>query len=103
VNAGEVFIKSWTFRNTGDQEWPEDSTFIQTNGDDFGATSQSIQGPIRPGMEVEVTMELKAPKLPGQYCAFFRFVYGNNKRFGQKVWCDILVQEEKIQPKVEFL
>lgn len=29
---------------------------------------------------------------PGNYIAFFRFVHGDNLRFGQKVWCDILVQ-----------
>lgn len=34
--------------------------------------------------------------LPGKYCAFFRFVYGDNLRFGQKVWCDILVQPEEV-------
>jgi len=37
---------------------------------------------------------LVAPVLPGKYCAFFRFVHGDNQRFGQKVWCDILVEEE---------
>jgi hypothetical protein len=41
-------------------------------------------------------MEMEAPLLPGKYCAFFRFVHGENHRFGQKVWCDILVQEEEV-------
>jgi len=34
-----------------------------------------------------------APELPGKYCAFFRFVHNDKDRFGQKVWCDILVEE----------
>ena len=38
-----------------------------------------------------------APQLAGKYCAFFRFVHGDNQRFGQKVWCDILVEEVLIQ------
>ena len=41
-------------------------------------------------------MELQAPIDSGKYCAFFRFVYGDNHRFGQKVWCDILVQDDEM-------
>lgn len=37
-------------------------------------------------------MTMKAPEAPGNYIAFFRFVHGDSNRFGQKVWCDILVQ-----------
>ena len=35
---------------------------------------------------------------PGNYNAFFRFMTGENNRFGQKVWCDILVQKEAAKP-----
>jgi hypothetical protein len=38
-------------------------------------------------------MEMTAPNLPGKYCAYFRFVHGDNLRFGQKVWCDVLAEE----------
>jgi len=41
-----------------------------------------------------------SPNLPGKYCAFFRFVHGDNHRFGQKVWCDVLVEES---PLIEFI
>jgi len=41
---------------------------------------------------------LVAPELEGKYCAFFRFVHGDNSRFGQKVWCDIMVTK----PRGEF-
>lgn len=46
-------------------------------------------------MEISISFEMTAPRLPGKYCAFFRFVHGDNHRFGQKVWCDILVKEEE--------
>lgn len=44
-------------------------------------------------------MTLTAPQVPGNYIAFFRFVHGDNLRFGQKVWCDILVQAAPQVPK----
>lgn len=100
VKPNESFLKTWTFRNNGETEWPEDTLFIQTNGDDLNASSFIVNEIVKPGQEITVTLEMVAPKLPGKYCAFFRFVFGDNHRFGQKVWCDILVQEEeKIQPR----
>ena len=35
VFGGQTFTKSWTFRNGGEADWPEDTLFIRTNGDDF--------------------------------------------------------------------
>lgn len=46
---------------------------------------------VLPGQEIDVTVNMTAPTAPGNYISFFRFVYGDNNRFGQKVWCDILV------------
>jgi hypothetical protein len=97
VAPKETFVKTWTFRNNGETVWPEGSLFIQTNGDDLQASSVFILQTVNPGEEVDVSMELTTPELPGKYCAFFRFVHGDNQRFGQKVWCDILVQQpEKV-------
>jgi len=98
VKANESIKKVWTFRNNGDIQWPEQTLFIQTNGDDLKAHPMplDVQGPVMPGQEVEVALDITAPALPGKYCAFFRFVHGDNLRFGQKVWCDILVEEAEV-------
>jgi hypothetical protein len=49
VNAGESFTKNWTFRNSGENEWPEDAVFTQTNGDDLQASPFVVSGPVKPG------------------------------------------------------
>jgi hypothetical protein len=97
VRASESIRKVWTFRNNGEFDWPEDTVFIQTNGDDLKAKPMpyKVAGPVRPGQEIDIDLEIIAPVLPGKYCAFFRFAYADNQRFGQKVWCDILVEEEE--------
>jgi hypothetical protein len=92
IMAGSSFIKTWTFRNDGESEWPEDTIFIYTNGDDFKAQTYKVEGPILPNQDIEISLFLQAPTVPGNYNSFFRFVTGGNNRFGQKVWCDILVQ-----------
>lgn len=82
ITVNEKFTKLWTFRNNGETAWPEDTVFIQTNGDELGAVSLPVPGPVNPGQEVDIQMEMTAPNLPGKYCAFFRFVHGDNLRFG---------------------
>ena len=57
------------------------------------AIAAPVYDTVHPGSEVDVTMKLVAPQLPGKYCAFFRFMYGDQQRFGQKVWADILVED----------
>lgn len=96
-----MFTKTWTFRNGGDQEWPDDTLFIQTNGDDFNASPLKIEGPVKPNQEIDVTLTMYAPQAPGNYIAFFRFVHGDNNRFGQKVWCDIMVVASSASHKSE--
>ncbi len=51
---------------------------------------------MKAGQEVDVTVEMEAPRNAGNYISFFRFVHGDNNRFGQKVWCDILVKPEPV-------
>jgi hypothetical protein len=97
IMAGSSFIKTWTFRNDGESEWPEDTIFAYTNGDDFKAQTYKVDGPILPNQDIEISLFLQAPTVPGNYNSFFRFVTGGNNRFGQKVWCDILVQAIPIQ------
>ena len=46
---------------------------------------------------------MKAPFLPGRYCAYFRFAQSDSQRFGQKVWADILVDPEVDQQVFEPL
>lgn len=67
------------------------------------ANTQVVNGPVKPGQEITISLELQAPRDAGKYCAFFRFVYGDNHRFGQKVWCDILVQEAEVEDIIKAI
>jgi hypothetical protein len=96
----QQIVKEWTFRNTGDSEWPVDTLFIQTNGDNLEAVPFKLENLVKSGDEITISLPLVAPELPGKYCAFFRFVHGDNLRFGQKVWCDILVEAPEVIPEI---
>jgi hypothetical protein len=59
-----------------------DTLFIQTNGDNLEAVTSMVPGPVKPGDEITMQITMTAPELAGKYCAFFRFVHGENQRFG---------------------
>lgn len=93
VEAGKEFVKSWTFRNEGEEAWPKDTRFVFTNGIEIGETSVPVISTVNPGDHYTVKVTLTAPKQVGTYCAFYRLAYGKNKKFGAKVWVDICVSE----------
>lgn len=78
VAPKQLVLKEWTFRNNGETEWPLDTLFIQTNGDNMEAAPYKLPNTVNPGEEVTIQLSLIAPELPGKYCAFFRFVHGDN-------------------------
>jgi hypothetical protein len=102
VLINEQIVKSWTLRNDGQEAWPENTKFIQTNGDDLKAEKVYPIGKIvKSGEEIVIQQVLHAPSLPGKYCAFFRLAYPIDgeeelERFGQKVWCEIIVLEPEV-------
>ena len=96
VEPGKEFTKTWTFQNNGEDSWPEDTKFIFINGAEFGETIKDIYEEVRPGQIIDMIVKFKAPISIGTYCGFYRFAFQQKKKqFGQKVWCDILVQEQE--------
>jgi hypothetical protein len=103
VAPGAKLTKQWTFRNDGETVWPEDTLFIQTNGDDLKTTPVPLSTAVGADQEYVWEVEITAPEKEGRYQCYFRMVTGNNYRFGHKVWADILVEAPEVQSEVEPL
>merc|ERR1719502_1001239 len=62
----------------------------------MGASEMSVPlsraGPVMPGEEVDVAVEMKAPAELGRYLGYWRLVGPMGRRkFGQRVWCHVQV------------
>lgn len=93
VAPGTTFTKIWTMRNDGTTAWPEDVVLIQTNGDNLGANPVPLNALVPPQSEYDWAVEFKAPEQEGKYTCYFRMTFGDNIRFGHKIWCSILVKK----------
>ncbi|KAF9993734.1 hypothetical protein BGZ80_001745 [Entomortierella chlamydospora] len=100
IQAGSQFLKIWEMFNTGPSEWPKDTVIQYVGGDRmFSDADMDVKAPCFkiPMAAVDesvcVTADLKAPSQPGRYISYWRLVAPSGEPFGQRIWCDILVEE----------
>jgi uncharacterized protein YkwD len=70
VKAGEKFIKTWEFQNTGTCPWINYTLKFST-GDEINAPLSTPMPATSPMEKVQVSMELTAPAADGTYAGYF--------------------------------
>merc|ERR1719335_149739 len=75
--------------------WPPGTRMLYVGGDQM-TTEMSVPlsrtGPVMPGEEVDVAVEMKAPAELGRYLGYWRLVGPMGRRkFGQRVWVHVQV------------
>ncbi|KAJ3431833.1 ovarian carcinoma antigen [Anaeramoeba flamelloides] len=93
VKPGQSFRKGWQVRNEGDLEWPCCARLIFIEGNDLGykkLIGEKLNA-IKPDQTMDVYVDLVAPTKPGNYTGYWR-AYAGNKRFGHRIWCNIIVK-----------
>lgn len=69
---GQEFVKTWRIKNTGSCTWGAGYTMVYSYGDDkMSGQPQPFGAAIEPGQEVEVSVQFKAPDLPGTYTSYW--------------------------------
>jgi len=82
------FLKTWRFRNSGTNPWPEGVLVQSVSGDVLASNlGTPIPGIVLPGQEIDLSVQMMAPKMPGRYQQHFGLgVVANEQHFGQKMW-----------------
>jgi next-to-BRCA1 protein 1 len=96
-------VKTWKFRNDGQQAWPQGSSLVlkRCRGE-FETAPLPISRLPNPGEEVEVSVTLKALQ-PGRGRVCYRLVDNNGVPFG-KLWADVVAVAQEVKadpPKAE--
>ncbi|KAI9283010.1 hypothetical protein BC943DRAFT_328101 [Umbelopsis sp. AD052] len=100
VAAKSRFLKIWNMVNEGTQEWPQGTQLVFCGGDSLASSPSTTTFAVpvtKPGKNAYVTADLQAPAKPGRYVSYFRLITPTGTRFGHRVWCDILVENEEQQ------
>merc|ERR1719198_2187118 len=92
---GTTFTKIWRLKNVGEVPWPPGTRMLFVGGDQM-TTEMSVPlsraTAVLPGEEVDVAVEMTAPKEHGRYLGYWRLTGPYmRKKFGQCVWCHVQV------------
>ena len=89
----ESFTKTWKVANTGTCDWVYLYHLVFISGDDVGGREPGRLGKvIEPGKWTQLSINLRAPKAPGKYTAYWRFADQSGNAFGSTLGVSIEVQ-----------
>ncbi|MDX1437779.1 MAG: NBR1-Ig-like domain-containing protein [Anaerolineales bacterium] len=96
---GDTFNKTWRLKNTGDCSWDSNYSLVFIDGDSMGgpAAVTLTSELVSPGGEVEVTISLTAPFVPGVYRGNWKLRTPSGEIFGvgsdgsKEFWVEIEV------------
>ncbi len=94
--AGQAFVKTWRFKNTGTCTWNMRYNLVYLRGEQMGAEARVSFGEpeTEPGQTADISINLVAPAQNGTYTGTFQFEDPSGKRFGVKdgnFWVRIVV------------
>ena len=67
LKPDEKFTKTWRVKNSGSCAWEEGFKFKFISGNAMGGTSYTLSKEVKPGAELEISIEMTAPKTVGFY------------------------------------
>jgi polar amino acid transport system substrate-binding protein len=97
VNPGQPFVKSWRVINNGTCTWQKGYalTYVPMPGttpaNQMGGVPLALQQNVAPGQTVDLSLNLVAPRIPGQYTGIWQMVNAQGRPFGQKIWVRVQV------------
>jgi len=105
MDPGTSFRKTWSMKNGGTCVWNEGYSLIFSGGDAMGwKTPVFLPNPVYPGETVEISIDLKAPNIPGDYRGYYKlrdnlgFTFGYGSYANKAFWVDIKVTGSPLPP-----
>lgn len=73
MTPGQKFTKKWRIKNDGDCAW-NGFTLVFDSGDAMSAAASNALAPLNPGQEIDISLDMTAPIVPGLYRGYWRVV-----------------------------
>jgi hypothetical protein len=89
---GEAFTITWTLKNTGTSSWTTGYLLRFFAGNTFAAPKEiPISREVPPGGEIDISIQMKAPTIPGSYRTDWVMSTENRANFKEPVYLKIKV------------
>jgi len=88
--AGEVFTKTWRFRNAGTSTWTAGYALVFISGDKMGGPDRvGLLADVPPGGSVDISVNLAAPSSAGKYRGYWKLLSTSGKYIDDAVYVEI--------------
>jgi hypothetical protein len=106
MEPGQAFTKTWRFQNIGSVPWGEGIKIVFVPGKQKGFESKQMGGPdwapvanVAPGKNVDISVDLAAPKQLGHHRSYWRLQLANGDWLETIHYADIYVaSKEPLDP-----
>jgi hypothetical protein len=93
MKPGEVFKKTWRFKNTGICGWTTAYAIGFAYGEVMSGSATKLPKSVAPGATVDISINLRAPMLNCWYGSWWRLKNARGDYFGDFVFVSILVSD----------
>jgi hypothetical protein len=91
-DPGASFTKTWGVRNTGSCNWTTAYTIAYAGGEQMEGVTTHIPEAVDPGDVTEISIDLVAPTIPGNYIGHFQMKNAQGFYFGVVLFVEIVVR-----------
>jgi hypothetical protein len=92
MTKGQDFIKTWKITNDGACAWGDGYGLIYAYGERMAGEPVPLGTVVEAGQAVEVSVNLKAPALAGEYLSAWQMANSKGVPFGKALFVKIIVQ-----------
>jgi murein DD-endopeptidase MepM/ murein hydrolase activator NlpD len=85
VSPGQALVKTWRMQNTGSTTWGSGYQLVFISGEQMGGSTMNVPT-TPPGSTVDLSVNITAPTLPGEYWGNWRLRNPNGTYFGPTIW-----------------
>ena len=98
---GDTFTMTWRLKNIGTSTWTAGYLLRYFSGNNFGAPNEVATGrDVLPGEEIDISIQMKAPAIPGSYSSVWVMANETRANFKEPVYLNIKVAIPTSTPTV---
>jgi hypothetical protein len=91
IPPNKPFVKTWRVRNTGTCPWKSGTKLVFVSGDQMGSTSSVAVGPVAPGDNAQISVNLMSPSAPGTYKGYWQLQSPDGTNYGSTIYVEIVI------------
>jgi len=92
LEEGQAFVKTWRIRNSGTCTWGEGTKFVYISGETFGAPASVAVPTTAPDAQVDISVSMTAPAVPGTYRSNWQLQDPSGEAYGGTFYVQIVVE-----------